>query len=306
MACSQFGQLWRKLRNQINANFGGIKQHQNFSERHTEIRVPKAAAKSEKVAKSRPKKVEPKDQNMGVATVVVRQVEELKAELDALKAQKLVEKGASPTNQKTAHVVNMNLNAKLMMTTLGLELFKAAGEMTSADEINRLYHLQHIGRVAMDIAQKVCCGDWLRLTFPDIPETEILKVKLYDLSAEIKKCLTKKVVKGVKRTDLKTWFPELVDQDVPATLPMWPNVATPGHPPRHPLREGLTPGWGMPSASPNPFDMARSQSLGMGASPQLDDRRSFASAQSRMSMSTLPGADYQGAISEQAQYQKFK
>ena len=90
--------------------------------------------------------------------------------------------------------------------------------MTSADDINRLYHLQHIGRVAMDIAQKVSSEDWLRLTLPDIPDTEYLKVALYDLSAEIKKCLTKKCVENVKKTDLKTWFPELLDQDVPVAM----------------------------------------------------------------------------------------
>jgi hypothetical protein len=196
MACSQFGQLWRKLKNQVKDNFGGIRQHQNFSERYTDIHVPKAAPKTERVAKSRPKKDEPKDQNTGVAMVLVSQVEQLKAEMDALKAQKLVEKGASPANKKTAHVVNMNLNAKAMMTTVQRELFSTANEMTSADDINRLYHLQYLGRVAMDIAQKVCSREWLRLTFPDLPETEILEVQLYDLSAEIKKCLTKKCVEN--------------------------------------------------------------------------------------------------------------
>ena len=238
---------------------------------------------------------------------VVRQVEELKAELKALKAQNLVEKGASPANQKTAHVVNMNLHAKAMMMIVQKELFKTADDIKSADDINRLYHLQYLGRVAMDIAQKVCSEDWLRLTFPDIPETDYLEVKLYDLSTEIKKCLNKKCVENVQKTDLKTWFPELADQDVPAALPIWPNAATPRHPPQHQLRDGLTPGcWGMPGVSPNAFDMARSQSMGMGASSHLGDRQSFASAQSRMSMSTLPGVDYQGATSAQTEFQQFQ
>jgi hypothetical protein len=142
------------------------------------------------------------------------------------------------------------------------------------------------------------------MTFPDIPEKEILEVKLYDLSEEIKKCLRKKVVKDAKKTDLKTWFPELVDQDVPAALPMW-SQQTPGQHPRQTLRAGLTPCWGVPGASPNPYDMGRSQSLGMGASPQLGDRQSFASAQSHMSMSALPSADYQGAITAE-QFHEFK
>ena len=146
--------------------------------------------------------------------------------------------------------------------------------------------------------------DWLRLTFPDIPEKEILEVKLYDLSEEIKKCLSKKCVKDAKKTDLKTWFPELADQDVPAALPMW-SQQTPGQHPRQTLRAGLTPGWGVPGASPNSYDMGRSRSLGMGVSPLLDDRQSFASGQSRVSMGALPSADYQGSTTSQAQFHEF-
>ena len=106
----------------------------------------------------------------------------------------------------------------------------------------------------MDIAQKVSSEDWLRLTFPDIPETDYINVALYDLSAEIKKCLTKKCVENVEKADLKTWFPELVNQDVPTALPVWQNVATPRHPSQHQLRDGLSPAWVMPGASPGAFD----------------------------------------------------
>jgi hypothetical protein len=74
MACNQFGQLWRKLRNQVKDNFCGIKQHPHFSEIHTEIRLPTATARSSNVAKPRPKKVVPKDQNTGEAKAVARQV----------------------------------------------------------------------------------------------------------------------------------------------------------------------------------------------------------------------------------------
>ena len=155
--------------------------------------------------------------------------------------------------------------------------------------------------------------DWLQLTFPNIPETDIAKVKLYDLSTEIKKCLNKKCVKDVEKTDLKTWFPELVEQDVPVALPMmWPmNTATPKPAAQIPLRQGLTPCWGMSGASPSQYDMARSQSMGMGASPQFVDRQSIASGQSRLSLSNLPGPDYQGALSAQdarefQQYQQEK
>ena len=136
---------------------------------------------------------------------------------------------------------------------------------------------------------------------------------MYDLSSEIKKCLTKKYVQDVKKADLKTWFPELVNQDVPVALPAWPNATTLGHPPRHQLKDGLTPIWGRTGASPNPFDMATSQSMGMGVSPihglsgvdGADDRHSFASGPSRMSMGSLPGADYQGLASTQAQFHEF-
>ena len=71
-----------------------------------------------------------------------------------------------------------------MMTTVGKELLSTANEMTSADDINDLYNLQYIGRVAMDIAQKVSSGDWLCLTFPGIPDAEYCKVALYNLSTE--------------------------------------------------------------------------------------------------------------------------
>ena len=82
----------------------------------------------------------------------------------------------------------------------------------------------------MDLAQKVCSPDWVKLTFPDLPEADYLKVKLYDLSKEIKKCLTKKCVKDVKKADLKEWFPELVNQDVPLAILAWPNATTLGLP----------------------------------------------------------------------------
>ena len=280
MACYQYSQLWRKLRTQIDNNVGGIKQHPHFKEIHTEIRLP--AARSSNVPKLRPKKVVPKDQNTGEAKAVARQVKELKTELDALKALNLVEKGASTANQQKAWAVNMSLIAMQMMKTVNTKLFSKADKLTSVDDINDLYNLQYIGMVAMDIAQKVCSRDWVKLTFPDLPEADYLKVKMYDLSAEIKKCLTKKCVKDVKKADLKTWFLELVNQDVSITMPTWPNVITPRQP-RHQLRDGLTPGWGIPSASPNPFDMATSHSIGMGTSPipglsrvdGANDRHSF-------------------------------
>jgi len=313
MACSQFSQFSRKLRIQVRDNRNDIKEHPHFEEKHTDIRPPQPTARSvaksrPKVAKSRPKKGEPKDRNTGEATAAAKKIETLQAELVALKAQKLVEKGASPTNQKTAHVVNMNVNAKLMMTTVGKELFSAANDVTSAADINNLYNLRYIGAMAMDIAQKVSCADWLQLHFPNIPETEYLDVKLYDLSTAIKKCLNKKVVKDVEKTDLKTWFPELVDPDVPAAMPiMWPiNAATPKTAAQIPLSQGCTPGWRMPGASPGQYDMGRSQAVGMGASPVFVDRQSIASG--RLSLGQLPGADYPGALSaeEAREFQQYQ
>ena len=128
-----------------------------------------------------------------------------------------------------------------MMTIVQRELFLGANQVTSVVDINRLYHLQYIGMVAMDIAQKVCSRDWVKLTFLELPSNDYLNVLMYDLSSEIKKCLTKKCVQDVKKADLKTWFPELVNQDVPVAMPAWPNAATPG-PPRHQLKDGLSLG----------------------------------------------------------------
>jgi hypothetical protein len=89
--------------------------------------------------------------------------------------------------------------AKQQMMTIQKELFSNAHELTKVDDINKLYNLQYIGLVAMDLTHKVCSPDWVKLTFPDLPEADYLKVKMYDLSAEIKKCLTKKCAKDVKK-----------------------------------------------------------------------------------------------------------
>ena len=167
MACYQYSQLWRKLRTQIDNNFGGIKQHPNFTEINTTFLLPKGRPSN--VPKPRSKKVVQKDQNTGQAKAAARQIKELKAELEALKAQKLVEKGASTANQQTAWAVNMNICAKQQMMTIKRELFLDAHKLTNVDDINRLYNLQYIGLVAMDLAQKVCCPDWVKLTFPDLP-----------------------------------------------------------------------------------------------------------------------------------------
>ena len=122
MACYQYSQLWRKLRTQIDHNYDGIKQHPHFSEIHTEIRLPTATARSSNVPKPRSKKVVPKDQNTGQAKTMARLRKEQTAELEALEAQKLVQKGASTINQKTAWVVNMNVCEKQQMMTIDREL----------------------------------------------------------------------------------------------------------------------------------------------------------------------------------------
>ena len=52
--------------------------------------------------------------------------------------------------------------------------------------------------------------------------------------------------------------------------------------------------------------MGKFHSMGMGASPNLADRQSFASGPSRVSMGNLPGADCQDAAAKQAaQYRLF-